>query len=112
MTCSVDLIYKGWNAYALPGQGYTDTKKVTLTFYMVKGNTPPKSIITEPEIPDAHHIPPTPTSTENDDTSPTTHAAFPLVFVIASTTPTSFTPLLPPMTPHQDHTASSSPKDL
>ena len=32
VSCTLDLVYKGWNADALEGQGYSDVHKLTLTF--------------------------------------------------------------------------------
>ena len=32
--CTVDLVYKGWNADSPPGKGYSDTAKVSLTFFV------------------------------------------------------------------------------
>ena len=34
-SCSVDLVYKGWNADSLPGKGYSDTQKITLMFFVL-----------------------------------------------------------------------------
>lgn len=31
-TCTVDLVYKGWNATSIVGEGYSDVQKVSITF--------------------------------------------------------------------------------
>ena len=33
-SCSIDLVYKGWNADAPLGSGYTDSEKISLTFFV------------------------------------------------------------------------------
>ncbi len=47
-TCTVDLVYNGWNADATVGEGYSDNQKVTITF------TSPEIIPQVPvEVPEA-----------------------------------------------------------
>lgn len=78
-SCTVDMIYKGWNADSVPTKGYHDTKKFSITFYVpaVAASAPvTASAATEP----AEAVPEV-TSTTTEDT-----AAQPEIPSIVSTT--------------------------
>jgi len=90
-SCTVDLVYHGWNDGVPFGMGYRDTQKVTLTFFVpdnssnVKtttpvvdtgGSTPPVDdpVVTTPSADTPSDVPP-PQSAE--DTSPPTEEVTP-----------------------------------
>ncbi len=83
-TCTVDLVYKGWNATSVIGEGYSDIQKVSITFTApvvvqqaplrlvettlvsdeVQDVPPVEEVVVEPETPVIVEETPTPTETE------------------------------------------------
>jgi len=77
-TCTVGLVYKGWNADGAVGEGYSDTQKVTIIFtspevvptVLFRGASEPSSDLVEPEAPLEEEVVPEPETTKVDETVP------------------------------------------
>ena len=110
-TCSVDLIYTGWNASAVTGQGYTDTERLSLTFSTPTTTSP--VIAPETSAPNTPDTPPTvdaSMTTDSSSTPPTTvtdESSTPdTTTVTDTTTDTSIT-----TTPAPDSSTQTLPTD-
>lgn len=102
--CSFDLVYRGWNASSTPGQGYSDTQKVSLTF--TYAGTPAPSSSGAPVSPDRGTAPPVDATTTGATSTPD-ESPPPADAPVVPDTATS-TQETPPATPPADAPADVS----